>query len=163
MIRSKNNKGFTIIELLAVIIIVCILGTLVLLAYSGVRAKNRNNERESDIDVLKGQLEVYYAGTETGTNMYPTFAQISNDTWRAQNLKKLPADALQDPSWSKTIAACTTTDKPVVAAKPTLKCYSYQVTASDGSACDNVNTPCAHYTLTAMLEGGEKYVKSSLN
>lgn len=161
--RSNTNGGFTIIELMVVVVIFCILASLVALTYSGVQAKNRNASRQKDIDTLKGQLENYYAGTESGTNMYPTFAQLSDPAWRTKNLKKLPANALQDPRWSKKNASCTAKDYAVASTKPETNCYSYQVTATDGSACDNVKVMCAHYTLTAILEGGEKYVKSSLN
>jgi prepilin-type N-terminal cleavage/methylation domain-containing protein len=156
----KNpDRGVTVIELLVVVVIVCILGLFVALAYSGVQAKNRNGERQNDIDKLKSQLESYYAEA----NSYPTLANLNDNTWRAAHLKHVSKDNLQDPSWKNTIAACTAKGQPVAAAAPTPDCYSYQVTGSDGSACDNVNIPCAHYTFTATLEGGEKYVKSSLN
>ncbi len=157
--RFSKYSGFTIIELLVVIVIVCILTALVGLTYSGIQAKNRNTQRQTTIDVLKGQLETYYAGT----NVYPTSAQLNNATWRTQNLKHLPPDALQDPRWTSKNTDCTMSGKAITSSKPTNDCYSYQVTATDGSACDNDKTPCAHYTLTAWLEGGEKYVKSSLN
>jgi prepilin-type N-terminal cleavage/methylation domain-containing protein len=152
-------QGFTIIELLVVVVILCILGTLVAFTYSGVQAKNRNAERKADIDSIKGQLEAHYAQTNT----YPTVDNLGNLEWRSTNLKRLKHEALADPNWSPNTKACVTNGKPSIAAKPTANCYSYQVTGTDGSACDNVKTPCAHYTLTALLEGGEKYVKSSLN
>jgi prepilin-type N-terminal cleavage/methylation domain-containing protein len=156
----RRSRGFTVIELLVVIIMVCILALFVALAYSGVQAKNRNNERQSDIDLVQSQLEGYYAETNT----YPTLANLSNATWRTQNLKHLSAGNIQDPHWSKIVSGCTADNQPVLAAAPTANCYSYQVTGSDGSMCDNTKVPCAHYTLTAILEGGgEKYVKSSLN
>jgi prepilin-type N-terminal cleavage/methylation domain-containing protein len=157
--RRLTSSGFTIIELLVVLVILCILGSLVALTYSGVQAKNRNAERQADVDVLKGHLEGYYAQT----NNYPKLADLNNASWRAQNMKKLQAKTLQDPRWDTKITDCTADGKAVIAAEPRANCYSYQVTASDGSACDNATVPCAHYTLTAQLEGGEKYVKASLN
>jgi prepilin-type N-terminal cleavage/methylation domain-containing protein len=156
--RTKN-QGFTVIELFAVVVIICILGALVAFTASGVQAKNRNAERQADVDTIKGQLETYYAQT----NMYPTAGNLADGTWRAAGLKHLKTAKLEDPGWAKTNTACTAHGQPVAAAKPIANCYSYQVTSSDGSPCDNVATPCAHYTLTASLEGGEKYVKSSLN
>ncbi|HSW66911.1 MAG TPA: type II secretion system protein [Bacillota bacterium] len=157
--RSSRQSGFTIIELLVVIVIACILTALVVLTYSGVQAKNRNSDRQQAIDTVKGQLESYYASTNT----YPTFTQLNDATWRAQNLKHLPSGILKDPRWNKANKNCTTAEKPTTSTKPAANCYGYQVTATDGSACDNQKVPCAHYTLTAMLEGGEQYAKSSLN
>jgi prepilin-type N-terminal cleavage/methylation domain-containing protein len=158
-IPHKSNNGFTIIELLVVVIVLCILASLVAFTYSGVQSKNRNAERKADIDSVKGQLEAHYAASNT----YPTFVNMADPAWRATNLKRLKNEAIQDPHWKTTVAACTAKNKPTVAAKPTIGCYSYQVTGTDGSACDNDKTPCAHYTLSSLLEGGEKYTKSSLN
>ncbi len=155
--RPKN--GFTIIELLLVIVILCVLGALVALTASGVRAKNRNSDRQVHIDTLKGQLEGYYAQTDK----YPTFANLNDPTWRKTNLPKLKNDALQDPRWNKRVSGCAENDQAVVASEPKANCYSYQVTSAEGSTCDNLQVVCSHYTLTASLEGGEKYVKSSLN
>jgi prepilin-type N-terminal cleavage/methylation domain-containing protein len=158
-IYTQGDRGFTVIELLVVIVVVCILALFVGLAYSGVQAKDRNRERQKDIDSLKSQLEEGYSEINT----YPTLANLNDTAWRVKNLKRVSQSMLQDPSWKKTIAACTAKDQAIVAALPTADCYSYQVTGSDGSACDNAIITCAHYTLTATLEGGEKYVKSSLN
>ncbi len=160
MISSHSrSRGFTIIELLVVVVIICILGTLVALASSGVRAKNRNSDRQVAVNDLQSAMETYYAKF----SKYPTLANANDATFRNENFKDLKAESFQDPRWSKDVTGCTVEAKAVLAGTPTDNCYSYQVTATDGSSCDNVTIDCAHYTLTAMLEGGEKYVKSSLN
>lgn len=159
MKKQILSRGFTIIEMMVVIVILCILASLVALTASGVQAKNRNADRQSDIDSLRSQLEGYYAGTDT----YPTFDNLNDPAWRSKNLPKLKDGYLDDPRWDKDTTACTKNGRPAVASEPAPNCYSYQVTSSDGSACDNGQNPCAHYTLTATLEGGEKYVKASLN
>jgi len=158
-IPTRRSSGFTIIELLVVIVLIIILCALIVLTYSGVRAKNRNAERQVDINSLQAQLESYYAVY----TRYPTFSDLSQSSWRQQNLKKLAADGLQDPHWSMHDSACTKDGKAIPVVAPTPNCYSYQVTSSDGSICDNVKVDCAHYTLTSPLEGGDKYVKTSLN
>lgn len=165
MKRSKSVRhtsaahGFTIIELLVVIVVLLILGALIAVTYSGVQAKNRNSRRQNDINNLQAQLEAYYAAT----NQYPTITNLSDAAWRTSNLKNLPANSLQDPRWNTGNKKCAANGKVTAASEPTANCYSYQVTGSDGSGCDNGKTTCAHYTLTALLEGGDKYVKSSLN
>lgn len=158
---TKCDAGFTVIELLIIAIIVGILGTLVATTYHGVQAKNRNAERQSSIKELQSHLETYYAQQEN--SHYPTFANLSDPKWRAKHLPNLPENALRDPQWTKDVKDCTVNGQPAPSAKPVAKCYSYQVTAADGSACDNNKVPCAQYTLTATFEGGDKYVKSSLN
>jgi type II secretory pathway pseudopilin PulG len=158
MHTPKRNAGFTVIELLMVIVIIIILGALVAVTASGVRAKNRNADRQAAINAIQGQLEIYYAQT----NRYPTLAELNTQTWRAEYLKNLNEKWLKDPRWSKD-GSCSQDQKPVFSIKAAVGCYSYQVSASDGGFCDNGAAACAHYTLTAGLEGGEQYVKSSLN
>jgi len=157
----RNQQGFTVIELAIVSVLLLILVTLVALTYSGVQAKNRNSERQSAINNLQGQLEAYYAQY----NKYPTLANLNDPAWRAKNTKDLDANILKDPRWSASNKQCTNTisNAAIAADQPANNCYSYQVTASDAGACNNKKVDCAHYTLTARLEGGDKYVKSSLN
>jgi prepilin-type N-terminal cleavage/methylation domain-containing protein len=157
--NEKREAGFTLIELLIVAVIVGILATVVAMTHSGVRASDRNNARQDNIKVLQGQLEAFYAQN----SQYPTFANLNDAAWRSENLKDLPQSILRDPQWSNKVKDCTAADQATLAATPTNKCYSYQVTTADGSVCDNDAAPCAQYTLTASLEGGDKYVKSSLN
>ena len=159
MKKLSPSKGFTIIELMVVVIILFILAALIALTASGVQSKNRNGDRQTDVDTLRGQLESYYAGTDK----YPTLANLNDSAWRSKNMPRLKDGSVDDPRWAADVTACTKDGKATLAASPASNCYSYQVTASDGSACDNDKQPCAHYTLTASLEGGEKYVKASLN
>lgn len=157
MIRTRQH-GFTLIELLVVTVIVGVLLALVASTYKGVQAKNRNGDRQSEVNVLQSHLEEYYAQYST----YPTLANINDSNWRTANMKAFKADILSDPQWNNK-TACTAHGNAQLSPTAQARCYSYQVSATDGSTCDNSATPCAQYTLTAHLEGGEKYVKSSLN
>ncbi len=158
---AHNQRGFTIIELLIVTVLLLILASIIALTYNGVQTKNRNAERQNTIDTIQGQMEAYYAKYNT----YPTLADLNNTNWRSKNTKDLGGDILRDPKWNPGTQQCTSTGthKAIAANQPADHCYSYQVTSADAGACDNRKTNCAHYTLTARLEGGDKYVKSSLN
>jgi len=158
--NTSRQAGFTLIELVIVSVIVAVLATLVAMTYSGVQSTNRNRDRQSHIKSLQSHLETYYAQNDT----YPTFDNLADASWRKANLKKMNSEELRDPSWNADISQCTKDGAAIAASNPIEKCYSYQVTSADGSACDNDKTPCAQYTLTAILEGSnDKYVKSSLN
>lgn len=154
--NAPNQSGFTIIELVVVVIVLCILGTLVALAYSGVQASNRDKERQADIETLQSRLEQYHAINDK----YPSLAEINNPTWRAETMKNLNDDTLRDPQWSAK-GECAKDDKPILGSGK--DCYLYEVTAADGAACDNVTVSCTHYTLTATLEDNQPFVKASLN
>lgn len=152
----NKHAGFTIIELVVVVIILCILGTLVALTYSGIQASNRDKQRQADIETLQSQLEVYYAVNDK----YPSLAEINSQPWRTEHLKNVSNDILDDPQWSKT-GECAHDNQAILG--PGKDCYLYKVTAADGGACDNAAVPCTHYTLTAILEDNQAFVKASLN
>ena len=159
--KHIREQGFTLIELLVVSIIVGILATLVAMTFSGVQAKNRNAKRQANINSLQSQLETFYAEKEK--SRYPSLTELNSASWRQQNLKQAPAFTVTDPQWNSKTTACTKDGRAIFAASPTTKCFSYQATTTDGSPCVDANTACTQYTLTATFEGGEKYVKTSLN
>jgi prepilin-type N-terminal cleavage/methylation domain-containing protein len=93
MIKSHNlrsQSGFTIVELLIVIVVIGILAALVLNTFSGVQARARDTERQTDTKALATQLEAYY--NLDGQGKYPIRTNISTST-----LKGLDAGALSAP------------------------------------------------------------------
>ena len=144
---KRNNRGFTIVELLIVIVVIGILAALVITTYTGIQKKARDTERKTDINALHGQVEAYQAQN----GKYPTLDELNDATFRSNNLKGLDPAALKDPNG----AAGTLVDTPGANA------YSYEAAPA---GCDNgSNGDCTSYTLTATLESGGTYVKSSLN
>jgi len=145
--KKKASSGFTIVELLIVIVVIGILAALVVTTYNGIQQKARDTERKTDINALHGQIEAYQAQN----GKYPTLGNMNDATFRQNNLKGLDSAALQDPKGTSA-ALCGTS---------TADCYIYATTPS---GCDNAtNGDCTGYTLTATLEAGGTYQKQSLN
>jgi type II secretion system protein G len=147
----KQQKGFTIVELLIVIVVIGILATLVIVTFTGIQQKARNTKRQTDVNAIQSHLEAYKAQN----GYYPTRANI-NDTsttprWTATNMKGLDPSALQDPKGSaQTVAAATSTTT-----------YGYAPVNDAGTSCEADATTCTAYTLEATLEGGGTYQKKS--
>jgi prepilin-type N-terminal cleavage/methylation domain-containing protein len=147
--KLKKQQGFTIVELLIVIVVIGILAALVITTFTGIQKKARDTERQTDIKAVHGQVEAYYAQN----GRYPTLTDINDSTWRTTNMKGLDTEALKDPKGS----AAT------LAAAAAANTYSYDVQRTGGGTCDNSTNDCAQYTLTATLEGGGTYTKTNLN
>lgn len=144
---KKKSSGFTIVELLIVIVVIGILAALVVTTYNGIQQKARDTERKTDVNALHGQVEAYQAQN----GKYPTLTNMNDSTFRSANLKGLDPAALQDPKGSA----------QTLVAAPVADSYSYAATPS---GCDNgAGGDCTGYTLTATLEAGGTYVKQSLN
>lgn len=160
MISLKHrSQGFTIVELLIVIVVIGILAAIIITAYTGIQAKARNGKRTTDIQAIQTQLEGFYS-----TNgYYPSLTDLDSATWRATNMQSLDKIALVDPSAScdpATVSTC-------VAAAAAAKTYSYAVKDSSGASCETTDVNCAQYILTAIYEGSvnnqASYVKQNLN
>ena len=150
MISLKSKQqGFTIVELLIVIVVIGILAALVITTFTGIQKKARDTERTTDIKAMHGQVEAYYA--QNGN--YPTLAHMNDSGWRGTNMKGLDAEALKDPKG----AAQTLVGAAAANA------YSYAVGPADCVDGTDAGTGCATYTLTATLEGGGTFAKSNLN
>jgi general secretion pathway protein G len=167
MVSLKQNRqsGFTIVELMIVIVIIGILAGLVITQIIGATAKARDTERKTDLDQVSNQLEVYYAKN----GFYPTLNNVNNatgmTTWRAGNNFSAgdAAKSLADPSNASTTTLSTTAPTAVGGA------YSYVPTPSGCTAGTDTAgatitsaTPCTGYALTAWLESpAGAYVKTN--
>nr|WP_319490922.1 prepilin-type N-terminal cleavage/methylation domain-containing protein [uncultured Desulfobacter sp.] len=63
--KQKNQKGFTLIELMIVIAIIGILAAIAIPQFSKYRAKSYNAASVSDAKNIKTELEGYYAEWDT--------------------------------------------------------------------------------------------------
>lgn len=142
---NKQNKGFTIVELLIVIVVIGILAGLVITTYNGIQQKARNTERTTDLKTFQSQLEAYNANN----GRYPTSANLgatsaTNVTFIASDLKGMDKETLRDPKATAGNYALGTSTTPT-------NQYSY---VPEPTGCDNTATDCAAYKLYATPEGG---------
>jgi prepilin-type N-terminal cleavage/methylation domain-containing protein len=138
--RIRNSKGFTIIELLIVIVVIGILAALVLTAYGNIQGRARDTERQNDINEIHKQLELYYTDGDRGAGKYPLTVSVAG----------LSGEVTEDPA-NKLINA-------------TGSQYSYIPYLANGTTVCTVAGTCMKYKLEATLEDGTtKFVRNSLN
>ncbi|MGB3023884.1 MAG: type II secretion system protein [Candidatus Saccharimonadales bacterium] len=93
MLKKSSQKGFTIVELLIVIVVIGILAALVLNTFSGVQKRARDTQRQTDVNALATQLEVSY----NDNGYYPSVGNIS-----VPNFKGIDEGALKPPQSNQT-------------------------------------------------------------
>lgn len=61
--KNKSSKGFTLVEILVVVLIIGILGTILIktLNVQGLQRKTRDSQRKSDLRQIQTSLELYFA------------------------------------------------------------------------------------------------------
>lgn len=144
---KKDNKGFSIIELVIILLFIGVLVGIVGYTYSGIKASSRNDKREAQLRILQEYVENFYSH-----NMYyPTLAEMNNPNWLAANMKGFTSSMIQDPSWTATNKYCSVNNKPVLIAHSKYGCFGYAPT-NNGVSCVALAKSCNHYTLTASLE-----------
>lgn len=149
------NRGFTIIELTLVIVVIGILVGVAFDSMVGYQSSARDKERASDISLIAESLERYYRthAVAIGATYPSSSTSPSNFATIVNNIDAVTAPS--KASNSITIATSANDQSPAVNE------YIYQPLNIDASLCDTA--PCVRYKLFYKLEAtGAVIVKNSL-
>jgi general secretion pathway protein G len=86
MYRNRNNKGFTLVEILIVVIILGILAAIVIPQFTNASTDARKNSLTSQLQTVRSQLELYKLQhndklpTFTGTTADVQWEQMTSQT-----------------------------------------------------------------------------------
>ncbi len=72
---AKNYRGFTIVELLIVIVVIAILATLTIVAYNGIQQRAHTATVQSDLENATKKLEM----DNTLAGAYPASVDLANE------------------------------------------------------------------------------------
>jgi prepilin-type N-terminal cleavage/methylation domain-containing protein len=110
--RHHDNQGFTIVELLIVVVVISILATITVVGYQGLQARARDSQRKQDVATIRKALEYYYLdngkfpggaglGCVTGCKINTTWSSTSDGSWPIlaaalvpKYISKMPTDPL---------------------------------------------------------------------
>ncbi len=120
--QKIKQAGFTIVELLIVIVIIGILAAIGFVSYSNATKKARDTERASDVKAIAAKAEEYYASDATNAGSYPADCTV------IAGLNGITADTLHAPKGA-TGSNCATT-----APSATSDVYQYTVTPSSSAS-----------------------------
>ena len=70
--QARRDKGFTLVELLIVVVILGILATVTVFAVRGITDKGQESACDTDMRVMETAVETWYADQSTGTAGDPT-------------------------------------------------------------------------------------------
>lgn len=139
----NKKSGFTIVELLIVIVVIGILAAITIVAYGNVRSNAVKSTLKSDLSQAQTQLEIY----RTDNNGYPT---NGSDVNGGRGITASP---------NTTIAYTRTSNGYCLTATTTLNDSSFYYQSSDGiiaeGACSSIP---AGYEAAPVISGGNSTV-----
>ncbi|HEX6258299.1 MAG TPA: prepilin-type N-terminal cleavage/methylation domain-containing protein [Candidatus Saccharimonadales bacterium] len=170
MQRSPQSLGFTIVELLIVIVVVVILASIGFSTISDVQRKARDAERDSDVRSLVTYLELFYNGPGQGS--YPRIysdttpgsgasqVNLSNDTDVKAKIADFDLEVLRAPQRDdNSIIFATNNGTPPISTPGTVNAgfastvgYLYQPRTATGERCISETQICTQYKIHYVKE-----------
>lgn len=99
---KKSRSGFTIIELLVVVVVIGILAGIVLFSYSSTQARSRDAKRKTDVANIIKAMELYYSDNgkypqpagPTGSAINGSWYVSGDSSWNIFDTTLTGADAI---------------------------------------------------------------------
>ncbi len=97
--RSRNQKGFTLVELMVVVVILGVLAALVIPTLSGQIDKAKINRTYADMKSIQNALQLHFADN----NQYPAATGTAVPALPNYGLATIPTDAWGQPFYYETV------------------------------------------------------------
>lgn len=159
MLAKYKQTGFTIVELLIVIVVIGILAAITIVAYNGVQSRARDAQRRSDISTITKALELYYIDNGNyppgsgSTTLNASWSTTADPSWQnlatllKPHISKLPADPTSTPNANVQVpngynyayfsgSYCGVTNRQVY-----IIVYRYEGSAQEDKLIGTCNTP----------------------
>ncbi|TAH33228.1 type II secretion system protein [Candidatus Saccharibacteria bacterium] len=155
-IAHAIDSGYTIIELLIVIVLLGIFASLIVFVPSNLQDSGDDQERTDDISSIARRLEMAYDAQDLGTPSYPSTVEFNNDlTTKTRTASRIPQDALKAPgsSTSSVVMATSNSSTSPIAGSINNTQYVYQPLTASGALCNasDSTTSAANYCVGFFL------------
>lgn len=136
---ERQEDGFTIIELIIVIVILGILSAIVVFTPQNFQESSDAKEQTTDTDNIVRRLETAYTAQDIGSPSYPSTVELLSDiSTRTRTMSRTDAEMFIAPgSSSVSVIASNNTspNNPAGPSSPSISQYIYQPIRSDGALC----------------------------
>ena len=127
-----KQRGFTIVELLIVIVVIAILAAITIVAYNGIQNRTKNTAVQSDIRQVHKLIEAYNALNGS----YPSTGSLNQVYTDANCSLAADSDGYKGPDWVPNLTGVLNGSLPQSSLSGTGRsngggCYAY---ASDGTS-----------------------------
>jgi prepilin-type N-terminal cleavage/methylation domain-containing protein len=136
MSHKTNNQeyGFTIVELLVVIVVIGILAAITIVSYTGVQNRARTVSAQSYAQEAQNKAEIY--ASDTGNGIFPTMTELTSTT----------GSAMLSPKVSSMLSASAPTANTQTTVLQYIKCTT-AIGAKVGYWDSAATTPAVVYLL----------------
>lgn len=150
--RFVKVRGFTIVELLIVIVVIGILAAITIVAFNGIQQRARDAQRQSTINQFKKSLGLYKVDKGVYPYVYiasqPQGVNDPSGNWPVANLNGVSRQMLIAPGASAGTVTSFSQDALTDGTR-----YQYRALNDDNSVCFVIGTHvCTKYTIAWWSE-----------
>lgn len=147
-VKNKDQRGFTIVELLIVIVVIGILAAITIVAYNSVQGKARDQRRLSDASQIRKSLELYRADKGDYPNALNSGMPDANPAVPGSGWE---SSTYGTATWLDRLKPYTAKDVPLDPANDTDHFYYYYFYKNNAGIC-GASTPNCYVLGVAKLD-----------